>query len=192
MSRSQEDLHPIMRPYLGRLVAAANVRLGIDLDVIETARFDVEQAAAYASGHSQRPPGTSWHNVTYPLPCDCAGAKEGHPVLPHRKPAAMAFHVEPFPGRPILGYGDKALDWPTAVKVGVELRSSRLRPCTAPMMVLAAIGLLGEEVGLVWGGRWERLQDWHHFELHPNGATQAQVVAAMQADGDLHTILRFA
>ena len=36
-----------------------------------------------------------------------------------------------------------------------------------------AIGVIGERLGLTWGGRWKRLPDRPHFEWHP-GLTIAQ------------------
>ena len=33
------------------------------------------------------------------------------------------------------------------------------------------LGPIGEQLGLVWGGRWKSLIDIPHFELHPNGKT---------------------
>jgi len=33
------------------------------------------------------------------------------------------------------------------------------------------LGPIGEQLGLVWGGRWKSLIDRPHFELHPNGKT---------------------
>ncbi|MHD0186330.1 M15 family metallopeptidase [Corynebacterium diphtheriae] len=36
-----------------------------------------------------------------------------------------------------------------------------------------ALGLIGEQLGLVWGGRFKTKNgpDYPHFELHPNGKT---------------------
>lgn len=33
------------------------------------------------------------------------------------------------------------------------------------------LGPIGEELGLVWGGRWKTIIDNPHYELHPNGKT---------------------
>jgi peptidoglycan LD-endopeptidase CwlK len=35
------------------------------------------------------------------------------------------------------------------------------------------IGMLGEQVGLTWGGRWKKFKDLPHFEYHP-GLTLAE------------------
>ncbi len=35
------------------------------------------------------------------------------------------------------------------------------------------IGLAGESLGLIWGGRWKKLRDGPHFEFHPNLTIQA-------------------
>jgi hypothetical protein len=164
------DLHPIVRPYLARLQETCLARLGISLDLIETARGDEAQAAALAAGASNKPAGTSWHNVHYDT----------------GKPCSFAFHVDPFPGPQILGYGPKVLEWPGAVKVGAEIhRAGVLRPCTAAGLLLTAVGLIGEELGLTWGGRWNNPMDWLHFELHPDGATQAMVQTMILHQGDI-------
>ena len=150
--------------------ALCKVRLGLTLDLIETWRDGAAQDAAKAAGASTKGAGGSWHNVTY-----ANGA-----------PASFAFHVDPFPGSHVLGYGPKVLAWATARKVEVELNPGGLADLTAAGLVLTAVGLMGEELGLVWGGRWPHLRDWLHFELHPNGATLAMVKAAMSAGQDIH------
>lgn len=175
MSRNREDLHPIIRPYLERLEAAARDRFGIALDLIETWRDAAGQNAAKAAGASNKAAGKSWHNLT----------------LPDGTPASLAFHVDPFPGPPVLGHGPKLLEWPGAVRIGVEMKPARLRPCAAPILILTAIGLLGEELGLTWGGRWDQPQDYLHFELRIG--TLSQVQAAMRLHGgDLSALARSA
>jgi len=153
--------------------ALCKVRLGLTLDLIETWRDGAAQDAAKAAGASTKGAGGSWHNVTY-----ANGA-----------PASFAFHVDPFPGSHVLGYGPKVLAWATARKVEVELNPGGLADLTAAGLVLTAVGLMGEELGLVWGGRWPHLRDWLHFELRPNGATLEQVKAAMRSMGDIHPLM---
>lgn len=172
IDRDRDHLHPLMRQALADLEAAVLDRLGITLDFLEGWRARVDQAAAKSSGASDVTFG--WHNVEYP----------------NGKPAALAVHVDPFPGRDVLGFAGKPLEWPGAVRLPIDFGSGHPRPCTAAMMVYVAVGLIGEELGLTWGGRWDHLQDWQHFELHPNGAPLSQVVAAMNADGDLHGLVK--
>lgn len=175
MSRDREDLHPVIVPYLERLEAAARDRFGIILDLIETWRDGEAQEASLAAGASNKAAGRSWHNITF---------RDG-------RPASLAFHVDPFPGPPVLGYGPKLLEWPGAVRIGVEMKPGRLRPCSAPILILTAIGLLGEELGLTWGGRWDKPQDYLHFELRIG--TLSQVQAAMRmGGGDLSALARSA
>ncbi len=172
MSRDRADLHPIILPYLQRLEAAARERFGITLDLIETWRDDAAQNAAKAAGASNKGAGRSRHNVTYPT----------------GKPASLAFHVDPFPGPPILGYGPKVLEWPGARTILMEFKDGVWRQATAAIMVLSAVGVMGEELGLTWGGRWEHPQDYLHFELRVG--TLAQVMAAMRSDGDIHAMVK--
>ena len=174
MSRNRCDLHPIIVPYLERLEAGAMERFGIHLDLIETWRDGAAQDAAQAAGASNKGAGRSWHNVQY---------ADG-------RPASLAFHVDPFPGPPVLGYGPKVLEWPGAKRIGVEMKPGRLRPCAAPVLILTAIGLLGEELGLTWGGRWDQPQDYLHLELRVG--TLSQVLAAMRMGGDLSALARSA
>lgn len=167
MSNRLSDLHPIIRPYLARLEAAARDRFGVTLDLIETWRDGAAQDAAKAAGASNKGAGKSWHNLTF---------ADG-------RPASLAFHVDPFPGPPVLGYGPKLLEWPGARRIGIEMKPGRLRPCAAPILILTAIGLLGEELGLTWGGRWDQPQDYLHFELRV--APLSQVIAALKAGREI-------
>lgn len=174
MSNRREDLHPIIRPYLERLEAAALERLGVRLELIETWRDGAAQDAAKAAGTSNKGAGGSWHNL----------------VLADGTPASLAFHVDPFPGRWVLGYGPKVLEWDGAVRIPVEMKPDRPRRCTAAELLLTAIGVLGEEIGLTWGGRWDLPMDWLHFELRVG--TLAQVKAALRMGGDLSALARSA
>lgn len=175
MSRDRAHLHPIIVPYLERLEAAARERFGITLDLIETWRDGAAQEAAKAAGASNKGAGRSWHNVSY---------RDG-------TPASLAFHADPFPGPPVLGYGPKVLEWPGAVTIPMEFKDGVWRQATGAVMVLSAVGTLGEELGLTWGGRWEHPQDYLHFELRIG--TLAQVKAALRLQGgDLSALARSA
>jgi hypothetical protein len=169
LSRDPLDLHPVVRPLLARLQDTCLERLGITLDLVETWRDGAAQAAALAAGASNKPAGTSWHNLTYP----------------NGKPCSFAFHVDPFPGPPVLGYGPKVLRWPGCHTVPVELKPGKQTPCSAAELLLTAVALIGEELGLTIGARWEHPRDWLHFEYHPDGATQAQVAALLAHEGDI-------
>lgn len=175
MSRREEDLHPIIRPKLSLLRQRVQDRLGLTLDLIETWRDGAAQEAAKAAGASNKGAGQSWHNLT----------------LPDGTPASLAFHVDPFPGPPVLGYGPKLIEWPGAIRIDVEMKIGRPRACTAAQLLLTAIGLMGEELGLTWGGRWDSPMDWLHFEWRI--APLSQVIAALRLQGgDLSALARSA
>ena len=47
-----------------------------------------------------------------------------------------------------------------------------------------AVGALGEELGLEWGGNWQTLVDQPHFQLRPHWArelTERQMLAEPRA-----------
>lgn len=45
----------------------------------------------------------------------------------------------------------------------------------------AALGALGEDLGLVWGGNFKSIKDRPHFEYHPEGATLASLRKSYEA-----------
>jgi peptidoglycan L-alanyl-D-glutamate endopeptidase CwlK len=48
-----------------------------------------------------------------------------------------------------------------------------------------AVGVLGEEVGLEWGGRWKRFPDASHFQLRPawaSGMSESAMLARLRAE----------
>lgn len=48
-----------------------------------------------------------------------------------------------------------------------------------------AVGVLGEEIGLEWGGRWKSFPDPSHFQLRPewaSGMTEAAMLARLRAE----------
>nr|NIR99360.1 M15 family metallopeptidase [Gammaproteobacteria bacterium]NIT64971.1 M15 family metallopeptidase [Gammaproteobacteria bacterium]NIV21988.1 hypothetical protein [Gammaproteobacteria bacterium]NIY33550.1 hypothetical protein [Gammaproteobacteria bacterium] len=46
-----------------------------------------------------------------------------------------------------------------------DLDLYRIHPDQVPMWVWHWLGGLGEHLGLTWGGRWQHLRDYRHFEL---------------------------
>ena len=50
-----------------------------------------------------------------------------------------------------------------------------------------AVGVLGEELGLEWGGNWKTIVDQPHFQLRPSwakGWTEKQMLAELRTRHD--------
>lgn len=95
------------------------------------------------------------------------------------RPASLAYHLAVrLPEGGLLGFGKSKLN-----KAGYR--------------VYEAVGIIGAEIGLRWGGDWDQdgkllergENDLCHFEYHPNGAPLSQVWAAMMAQGDIHVLM---
>lgn len=170
-------LHILVRPLRAELLAQAT-RYGLVVRGGETYRDESAQAAAWAKGRNGAGevvdrkavvtwsrPGQSWHGVK----------------LRDGSPASFAFHVEIRRPAGVLGYGEPPGPGDPLDKPG--------------LLMYCALMLLGERLGLRAGGNWDgdtvplEKGEWDltHFELHPDGATLMQTIAALQAGCDLVT-----
>jgi len=178
------ELHPLVRPKMVALVSAAHLELGVDLDAFDFWRDPKEQDELFYIGRNNagevvdpkavvtnKRGGGSWHNVTY---------RTG-------KPCSLAFHVRPkLPGSRWLGFADSRLHTAAMKSMKADLTVAvELDNLSGAELIYCAVGLLGEQLGLRWGGRWRQPADFAHFELHPNGATLAQVQALIASQGDV-------
>lgn len=102
-----------------------------------------------------------------------AWGQSWHNVTINGNPASMAYHLALLRPGGLVGFGERL---------------------TKPMLLMyRALGLLGETLGLRWGGNWDQdavaLEDGEndltHFEFHPNGATLSQTIAAIKASGNI-------
>lgn len=160
--RDPLHLHPFVNGVLKQHITAAQEH-GLAVRLIETWRGSADQEAAKAGGYSKAGAGQSWHNVTYP---------DG-------RPCSFAYHLAIVRPGGLLGLGS-APD----IGAGLDL---------AGVKMYEALGLIGQSLGLRWGGNWDRDRqtlepgenDLMHFELHPNGATLAQTIAAVRAGEQL-------
>lgn len=165
MSRDIEDLHPILRATCmehQQLAGEAGVRtLLIETYRDEQAQLDAWQKGRDAAGNIVDRDAV----VTNSRP----GASWHGVTYGNGRPAALAYHLAVIApdGVGLVGYGD------------------------VPMVdsVYLMVGKIGEQLGLVWGGRWKQPHDPSHYELHPNGATLSQVMAVMKTQGDLHGLV---
>lgn len=179
-------LHPLMLPILAEHRSILRRRFGVETFLQEIFRDETAQRISFLKGRDpvtlevvdQRAvvtnarPGMSWHGVTYP----------------NGKPASLAYHLGidsdlASPGVQYLGFGSAELDLTGAPRLRCDLDGHEPLDELGPgHLIYAAIGLVGEALGLTWGGRWS-WRDWMHFEKRVG--TLAQVNAAMKARGDI-------
>lgn len=149
--------------------------LGMQTRFIEGARNRATQELDFRKGRNTagevidrrlvvtwKKPGDSWHNLEYP---------------DTRKPCALAYHLVPIlPSGQIPGFG-----------------SCPLTP--ANLCLYRALAIIGQEIGLRSGANWDQDKnimepgedDLAHNEF--TGATLAQVVAVLKAQGDIHVLV---
>lgn len=179
-------LHPIMLPILAEHRDILRGRFGIQTYLQETARDNTAQRINFLKGRdpvtlevidrrlvvTNSREGQSWHNVEYPT----------------GKPASLAYHLGidsdlVTPGLQYLGFGSAELDLTGAPKLRCDLDHREPLDELGPgHLVYCVIGLVGEALGLTWGGRWA-IRDWMHFEKRVG--TLAQVQAVMASHGDI-------
>jgi hypothetical protein len=176
MGRDVGALHPLIRPLCLRHVELAWMRYGIRLRVIETDRDSaVGQLAAWLKGRNAAGKIVDRAKVvTWKRP----GDSWHNLTFANGAPCSLAYHVAPdIPNGRLLGFGSSKLD---AVAIAIY----------------KAVGILGESLGLRWGGNWDEdlnlmergEDDLGHFEHHP-GFTMAQARAAFAAGQDLDVLM---
>lgn len=175
MSRDIGHLHP-----LARVVCLEHMRqaaaLGLKVNLIETYRNLEDQEKAWLKGRDSNGviiypeevvtkvrPGNSWHNLTF---------RNGNP-------ASLAYHLAiAIPGGRLLGFGASKLD-------------------IAGLKLYECLGTLGKDLDLRWGGDWDEddklrekgENDLIHYEYHPAGARLEEVIALMESEGDIHSLV---
>jgi hypothetical protein len=187
---SVDHLHPILIPILAEHQDILRRRFGVNTYVQETWRDDTTQRINFLKGRdpltlevvdknkvvTNAREGMSWHSVTYTT----------------GKPASLAYHLAidsdlVTPGIQILGFGSAELDLVGAPHVRCDLDGREPLDTLGPgHLIYCVIGIVGEALGLTWGGRWG-IRDWMHFEKRVG--TLAQVRAAMAAGGDIVGLL---
>lgn len=151
--RDRAHLHPHVLSLLERHESEIRRRLGLPTTVLETWRDGWRQDEAKRLGLSEKGAGASHHNV----------------VLPDGTPASCAYHLGIDPAGPLLiGFGSSLIH-PTACKsLLVDMGRHGFRGLSPEEMLYCSIGLIGEDLGLTWGGRWDvngKGPDWTHFQL---------------------------
>lgn len=175
MSRDPALLHPNVRELMLRHQAEVLRRLGLITVCIETFREAGDQEAAFAAKLTEKRAGASHHNLT----------------LPDGRPAACAYHLGiKLADGSILGLGTSPLRPRGTRVVPVDTGPHGVKPLSPEELLYFAVGLVGEELGLGAGMRYDvrgRGPDWQHFQL---AAPLSHIVAALQAGRDLAAGLR--
>lgn len=139
-SRRIDALHPSLQPAATSLLLACEAN-GIDVLVTCTYRSQAEQDELYAQGRTK--PGRI---VTWTLHSKHCNA------LPDGTPAALALDIVP------LRHGVTV--WGTQ---GNGLDNDPTDDDTDDLELWERVGILGEQAGFEWGGRW-RSPDRPHFQ----------------------------
>lgn len=166
--RDLTHLHPHVFQLLNEHVTRAQAH-GLLVVVIETYRNEAEQLANWQKGRDASgnivDPGSI---VTMAKPGDSY-----HGVCyPNGTPCSLAYHLAiDVPGPPLLGFGDSRLD-------------------TAAEALYTGLGILGEELGLTWGGRWHQPRDWTHFELRVPGKSLTDLKLMIKTLGDIDSLFQ--
>jgi hypothetical protein len=168
MSRKVEHLHPWMRPILDRHRQLAR-SIGLYTKIIETHRDNSGQLAAWMKGRNEA---GKVINPKLVVTNARPGFSYHNVTLSDGTPASLAYHLAlQLPGGGLYGFGD-----------------SKIGP--AGIMILKGLGLIGEQLGLRWGGRWKS-RDYTHFEFRPAaGLNITKVRAWVRADRPLKQIKR--
>lgn len=133
-------VHPVVRPYFERFLAAALAR-GWPLAITQSLRTEADQAKLYALGRTVANGDATDAKPLGSVVTNAATAA----TTPHGRGAAIdvAFLIDGKLVGPRPGPGNDSWD--------AELPWD-------------ALGKLGEEMGLVWGGRFRSFSDKPHFE----------------------------
>lgn len=166
IDRDPNHLHPSALAEMERLHAEVWRRLGIRLTCIETWRDAAGQNAAFAAQLTEKRAGGSHHNIT----------------MPNGDPASCAWHSAIDPDGPLLvGFGSSSLHPPGTRAALVDTGKHGFKPLAPEEMIYFAVGLIGEELGLTGGFRWNvrgRGPDWTHWQI---SAPLSHIVTQLQA-----------
>lgn len=136
---------------------------GMTPDLDDTDRLDLAQLVNWNKGRNHAGEVVDAKAVV----TNSRPGKSYHNVrYPSGKACSLAYHIR------LRDRAGRLVGWPGAAPMDDD---AYLR-----------LGLLGEKLGLVWGGRWKNPHDPCHYEVHPNGATLAQVHAVILEQGDIH------
>ncbi len=161
MSRELVHLHPKVQPIClehQELVA----KLGISLMLIETYRDEIEQRVNWMKGRDHLGNIIEPKKVVTHAP---AGTSYHGFSYPNKVPASLAYHLAITRPGGLLGFGE-------------ELNK-------AGQLLYTAVGVIGEKLGMTWGGRW-KMRDYTHFEFRIKGKDLGDLMGIMVAEGDIH------
>jgi D-alanyl-D-alanine carboxypeptidase len=167
VSNLLSELHPLLIPTCREHLAAAwtdkvLVAKAMTPELDDTARDDTAQLANWLKGRNNA---GEIINAAAVVTNSRPGQSYHNVRYPTGKACALAYHIR------LRDSSGKLVGWPDAAPMDDE--------------AYERLGLLGEQLGLVWGGRWKTPHDPCHYELHPNGATLAQVLAVIKEQGDI-------
>lgn len=176
--RDPNHLHPAARALMERHQAAILRRLGAPTTCIETHREDGRQEDAFAAGLTEKRAGGSHHNVKF---------LDG-------RPASCAWHLVIDPaGALIIGFGSSVLHPRGCLTAPVDMGRHGVKALSSEELLYLSIGVIGEELGATWGGRWDvrgKGPDWTHFQL---AFPLSHIKSAMRLQGgDLSALARSA
>ena len=175
MSRDAAHLHSLIRPICVSHVALVWTRYGLRVRVIETSRDNTGQLVAYRKGRDEAGNIVDRSKVvTWKKP----GDSWHNLTYTNGRACSLAYHLAPdLPGGRLLGFGSSKLD-------------------RAALLIYQVVGLVGESLGLRWGGNWDEdlnlmergEDDLGHFEYHP-GFNMVQARGAFAAGQDLDVLM---
>lgn len=158
-------LHPFVKSLLAKHIAQATQH-GLITKVIETYRDEATQLVSWQKGRDAQ--GNIIDSTA--IVTNAPPGASYHGVSSNAgMPWSLAYHLAiDVPGPPLLGFGDSRLT-------------------KAAEALYTGLGILGEGLGLTWGGRWQ-LRDWTHFEQHVPGHNLANIKARILSMGDIDSL----
>ena len=166
IDRDPLHLHPSARVLMFRHQEEAKRRLGVRTTCIETWRDPARQDLAFAAGLTDKRAGGSHHNITGP-----AG-----------EPASCGYHLAIDPDGPlIIGFGSHLIHPAGCRTIPVHMGNHGVKDLSPEELQYVSLGLIGEELGLTSGMRWNvrgRGPDWTDFQITaPLSHIVAQIAA---------------
>src|SRR6266850_5242742 len=170
MSNLLSALHPIVQPTCRAHLSdawldAVLVLKGMTPELDDTDRLDLAQLAAWAKGRNNAGEVVDRKAV---VTNNRPGLSYHNVRYPTGKPASLAYHIR------LRDREGRLVGFPNAAPMDDE---AYLR-----------VGLIGERLGLVWGGRWTQPHDPTHYEKHVEGATLLQVLEVMKSLGEIGSL----